>query len=558
MRAAQRTIGITRDGWLLIIVAVALALRIPGLAFGLPALYDQDEPIFVMAALKMLRGPTLDPGWFGHPGTTTIYALVLVDVLVFAAGRLTGQLPNTAAFQRAIYSDPTTVFLPGRVFVLLCGIMVIVLTYFLARRLFDRRVATIAALILAISPLHIKYSQIIRTDMHATVFFLLVLLASVSICKRGRWRDYAWASVWVGLACATKWPAAATWAAIAGACAYRMNFAPDQRRQQMLRLIATVPLTLATLFAASPYLLIHWQVVLANLHGEARVHHIGATGDGLLNNLMWYARVPLLGNFGWIGLALVAAGCAIAARDNRLFRFVALPPVWIILVAIALQALVWDRWIVPLLPALAIGLAVAAVWLGEWLGRAPAQREHWALACVLTIVTVPMLLTVRRDGIERTNDTRRLASNWIVAHAPRGSTIIVEQLAFDLLGHGWRFLYPVGDAGCVDVLAYLKAKIPYSTIDGWRGARAVVDLGTIDPRRIATCAADYAIVVDYDRYLAEPQYYPQEIALYRAIIANGRIAATFDPVPGKVGGRTVRVLQLGGLNKPPVFAAPNG
>lgn len=539
--------------WLLAILGLALALRLHGIAFGLPALYDQDEPIFVMAALKMLRGPTLDPGWFGHPGTTTIYALAVVDMLVFAGGWISGRLPDAAAFGRAIYSDPTVIFLPGRFFILACGIATIGLTYVLARRLFGRQVALVAAFVLAISPLHIKYSQIVRTDMHATLFMLLVLLASVGIAQRGRWRDYVWAAIWVGLACATKWPAATTWAALAGAAACRIAAEPQMWRQQIVRLAATVPVLLLTLVAASPYLVIHWPVLLANLHGEARGHHLGATGYGLWGNMLWYARVPVLGTFGWLGTMLAALGCVVAARENRFFRFVVAPPALVILVAIALQALVWDRWIVPLLPMLAIAVAVAVIRLVDRLVPAPTARRAATLGGLLLLVGVPMLATARSEAIERTNDTRRLASDWLRAHAPPGSTVIVEQLAFDLLGHGWRFLYPVGDAGCVDVIANLKSKIPYARIERWRGQRAVIDLGTIDPARIGTCAADYAIVVDYDRYLAEPKLFPNEIRLYQAMIANGRVAATFVPEPGKVGGRTVRVLQLGGLQNPPVL-----
>ena len=54
------------------ILLAALWLRLDGVGFGLPALNDPDEPLFMMTALEMLQKHSLDPGWFGHPGTITL------------------------------------------------------------------------------------------------------------------------------------------------------------------------------------------------------------------------------------------------------------------------------------------------------------------------------------------------------------------------------------------------------------------------------------------------------------------------------------------------------
>jgi hypothetical protein len=63
------------------ITLIALAVRLHNVGFGLPSLYDPDEPIFMVIAAKLLSGRTLNPGWFGHPGSTTIYLIALIDML---------------------------------------------------------------------------------------------------------------------------------------------------------------------------------------------------------------------------------------------------------------------------------------------------------------------------------------------------------------------------------------------------------------------------------------------------------------------------------------------
>ena len=84
----------------------ALVVRLAGVGWGLPALYDPDEPLFMLCALKLLREATVDPGWFGHPGTTTIYGIALVEAATYLGGHMAGVFASPAAFVRAIYLDP--------------------------------------------------------------------------------------------------------------------------------------------------------------------------------------------------------------------------------------------------------------------------------------------------------------------------------------------------------------------------------------------------------------------------------------------------------------------
>lgn len=523
------------------ILVVAALLRLRGIAFGLPALYDPDEPIFLLTALKLLRNRTLNPGWFGHPGTTTIYALALIDLAVLGIGMVTGRFASVQDFGKAIYADPGVVILPGRWFIVVCGLATILLTFILARSLFGARAGVLAAGLLTIDPIHIKYSQIIRTDMHETVFLLLCMLACVNIARRGRMADYAWAALWLGLACATKWPAVTVVVSIIGAAGYHMAHNREMRHLQLVRLILVGPLALAALVAASPFLVLDLHTVLVNLSGEARTHHPGATGQGFWWNAGWYVSHPLRDAVTALGVGLAAIGFAVGSRRAAVFAVTIASFAIISLIAVSAQALLWERWIVPLLPFVAIAMAVA---LDTAIRRFATPLGRMGSAVVLGAVVIPSLIAGEAASAERAHDTRAEASTWARAHIPPGSSVIVEQLAFDLLRTGWRFLYPVGDAGCVDVAASLRAKIPYSTIERWRAGRPVIDFGTIAPETFPTCRADYAIIVDYDRYLLEPQTYAAELRTYRRLIEQGAIVATFRAAHGKTGGPTVRIVRL--------------
>ena len=106
---------------LCLILLVAILLRIDGVGFGLPALNDPDEPLFMATAVEMLSGPTLNPGWFGHPGTITFYSLMLVVALVGGLGVATGRFGDFDAFATAVYADPGIIFLPARLLMVAFG-----------------------------------------------------------------------------------------------------------------------------------------------------------------------------------------------------------------------------------------------------------------------------------------------------------------------------------------------------------------------------------------------------------------------------------------------------
>lgn len=536
-------------GWrglaLAAILVLALLLRLRGLGFGLPGLYDQDEPIFVLLGLKLLRDHSLNPGWFGHPGTQTIYALAAIEAALFGWGAMTGAYPTPEAFAQAIYHDPSPLFLSGRAFIVACAIAVIALTFVLGRRLFDTRTGLVAAALLAIDPIHIRWSQVIRTDVHATVFVLLAALAAAAVARRGRLRDYGWAGVAIGFACATKWPSAAAAVGLFGAAALRWWEAPEERRQVALGVALFAGASVAALFVASPYLFLEWRTVVVNLHGEGKPTHLGATGHGLVSNMAWYVGGPLAQALGWVGLAFASLGIGLGARRSRVFAATALPTAIAFFVMIAGQALIWERWIVPLLPFASIAAAVGIIAVMDW------TRQRWgrgasmlATALASVAVTLPLVFIGNAQAAERLTDTRALASAWARAHIPPGSSVAVEYPAFDLLPQPWRFLFPVGDLGCVDVRAALGGKFRYSSVQKQQGARTVIDLANIAPDRVATCRADWLLIDNWDRYRAEAASYGPELDIYRRMTAGGVEVATFRPVPDKVGGPTVRIVRL--------------
>lgn len=527
------------------ILVVALAWRLVNIGFGLPSLYDPDEPMFMVMALTLLKEGTLNPGWFGHPGSTTIYLLALIDVVVVVGGLLTGRFANTGEFAAAAYANPALLFIPSRVAMVILGVACVWLTYLVARRLWGIPVALVAAALLAINPLHIAWSQVVRTDIHATVFMLACILFAVRISEHGRMRDYLIAGAFVGLAAATKWPAASVAIAVIGAFAYRCLTDPGGRPRQARALGAAGASAVVALFLASPYIFLDWQTVLANVSGEARPSHLGHTGRGFLSNLDFYLRGQVGGSMGLIGLALAVGGAALTFARRDAARWTILPAAGALLVLICSQSMVWSRWVLPLLPLFCIFAAVAIVALAQLVGRSFSERRRAVVTILLfSVAAIPSLAGAWAGSIERGNDTRTQAADWARANVPAGSTVVLEHLELSLRSQPWRILFPIGDAGCIDALKILTTGVRYENVQKLRNSSPIVDLGNVSSARIASCRADYAILTYYNLYRTEADRFPRQIETYRQILAGGRTVALFRPHPGVSGGPVVRIVAM--------------
>lgn len=538
---AEREKTIAALGFVLLL---ALALRLVNIGFGLPSLYDPDEPMFMLKALKLLKEGTLNPGWFGHPGSTTIYLLAVIQGLVLLLGLASGRFVRVEDFASAAYADPGLLFLPSRLAMVLFGVACVYLTWVIGRRLFGTTTGLLAALLLALNPLHVAWSQVIRTDVQATVFMLGCIYFSIRAWEQGRVRDYCLAGVLVGFATATKWPAASVAIAIAGAAVGR-GLARGGWRREFAGAGTALACSLAALVVASPYLVLDWQTALADVSGEVKPSHLGSTGMGFFANLRWYLVGQVGGSMGWIGLALALGGLAVVARTRPAARWVLIPPTALFMALICSQGMIWSRWILPMLPLFCLYAAAATVVLAQFLGRRLGKRARGIgyAAILLAAIAPPVAGTVAQTA-ERANDTRDRAARWAVENIPAGKTVVLEHLALGLRDRPWRILFPLGEAGCADAVHILKAEIGYEQIRQLRNGSPIVDLGNVPPRKLETCRADFAILTYFDLYRRESERFPRESANYERLLAGGRTVALFRPEPGTSGGPIVRIVAL--------------
>ncbi len=532
-------------GLLLAIMMLAGGLRWYGADFGLPALNDPDELMFQLGAVRILTGATLNPGWFGHPATTTMYTLALVDIGVYTWGWLTGAYGSPAEFVAAVYSRPELLVLPGRLAMVAFGVLAVWQTWRLGRLLKHGRegwlVGVFAALVLAGSPIFVHYAQIIRSDMMGTAFVLLSLSAALRIAEHGRRADYGWAALWIALAVASKWPFAIASLSVAGASFHfiRTHSAAEWRKQlfYFAGFAIAAPLLL---LVVSPYLVLDFDTVLINLLGETRTRHLGATGAGFFGNAAWYLGGPLHVGLGTGAYVLAAAGLVMMARDART-RLVLLPFLTVHFLIICQHDLRWERWVVPILPILALAFGMAAARILAAVQTRPRFARGFATAALI-IIPLSLVPATIGEAQARMNDTRQQATQWLDARAAPTASIMIESFAFDMVHRAPTVSLPLGDIGCVNAQAMIDGRIDYALVEGARKGRSKFDYGTMEASARPSCLSDYYIVTEMDRYAAEREAFSQEYGAYAALLDNGEIVATFRPEPGVSVGPVVKII----------------
>src|SRR5215468_18134 len=235
-----------RRGILLAIAALAAALRLAGLGFGLspadaiPVLHPlarPDEQYLWNLGLGIAAGDP-NPHFFLYPSLLP-NALALLDALYLAAGSLADGSREEAVAE--LLRDPRALVWIDRGLVAAVGVATCLLLYRVAALAFGRRSGLVAAFLLAVAHLHVRDSHFGVTDVPLAALACLVLLQSLRIESRGAWRDYLRAGLCAGLAISTKYSGAILVAPIVAAHAVARLAGERRPLTRLAGAVALVP-----------------------------------------------------------------------------------------------------------------------------------------------------------------------------------------------------------------------------------------------------------------------------------------------------------------------------
>jgi len=417
--------------WLSLVLALSLALRLFGLRYGLPYVYNPDEVSIMSRALAFAKGD-LNPHNFLYP-TLYFYALFAWEGLTALLAVATRSVGSFGAFQREFFVDPTRVFVAGRLLTALLGTATVAATFALARRLCGVRAGLIAALLLAVAPLHVLNSHYVKHDVPVTLLVVLAYLAYFRLWVNGEpgnvaadrrlpaeagssWRVVP-AAVLTGLAFSTHYysiflalPLA--WSAARGAAS---------TTEALKRIAIAAAVSAGVFFIGSPFVLAEPATAVRDLGANRQIVVDRAVGQiGYWGSALRYLQLLALDTVGWPTAIVAAIGIV-----GGLLRGTARTP-WLLAFPVPFLLFIFStypasRYLVPLTPFLAIFAAIALETAIRWTN---ARRAVMTVAAVCAIVAG--VESARTDAFIRQTDTRTLAHDFITAHVPAGSTVLLQ------------------------------------------------------------------------------------------------------------------------------------
>ncbi len=489
----------------ILLALLAAVVRIWGLGFDLPNLYHRDEARYVSIPLNILKNGDYNPHFFNYP-SLFFYLLALVYIGYFLLLASQGRLGNLDGLVLPENVLPNVVgratmpsqFLVGRGTVVLTAVLTVILVYWIAQKAYGRRAGAIAALLLCVSPTHIRNSHFIAPDVTMVLLVVASFAFAQKVWAKGRRVDYAIAGLLAGLATSTKYNAYPIVVALLAAHVLRSG------KTWLNTDIAVGALaTVAGFFVATPYAFLDLPSFLNGLAFELR--HYGILGDPGIegqNALVWYVMY-LARHEGLLPfLAALEAVFGLMSRAVKTLLMLSFPAAYLLLASFG--AVKNDRTILTIIPFLCI---LAGALIDHLLSalklrlsrQGTARALSYLLAGAVMVGTLlwPSWQSVQVNARFSQVDVRTEVTEWMELSLPGGSRIVGE---------------------------YYSPLLVNSKNDfRW------VDRAIDQPIEWYRQNADFVVFVEnrYGGFYLDPSRYPAEIAAYEAMFTQFELVKEF-------------------------------
>jgi hypothetical protein len=525
---------------LALVLLGGLALRLWGVGEGLPYVFNADEADhFVPRAVRMFETGSLNPHYFSNPPAFTYLLHYLFAVWYGGGGGVVTELEL----------HPTDLYTLARIASALLGTAALWLLYATGARLFSRAVGLLAAAIEAVAFLPVFYAHLALNDVPTLAPLTLSLLGSVGILRKGRARDYLLAGIGLGFACASKYTAGIVALPLLSAAAAQFLERGERGPGRTLAGLALAGLgALACFLLANPYALLDY----SSFHNEL-VHQstLSAEGQGKLGapkqgGLLYYLW-SLTWGLGWVPAVFALGGALTIWRSHRVLGWLLVPAALLFLAFMGFEGRYFGRWLLPIFPILCLLAAYFALEALQALVRLlgsprPPARSPFAYLLgtllVLALLAQGLLYSVHLGLVLARADTRNLTRQWMVAHIPPGSPIVVEPVS----PNDWANQVRPGSSIAASSQQWNKypsllSRIgPDGAIDEQSRHEVSIEdyVRTLSPallgyyRRHGFCWV-ISGSTQFGRAFADPRAVPLAIAYYRALAREGEVVYRSSP-----------------------------
>jgi 4-amino-4-deoxy-L-arabinose transferase-like glycosyltransferase len=523
------------------VLLLAAAIRLRGIGWGLPELYEEAIPFlraWTMWGWGGSEGIDPNPHFFHYP-SLVFYLQFLGQGGLYLALRAAGAVESTFDLAVLYAVDRTPFVVAARVVTVACAVGTVAATARLSREAGSSAAPWVPALLLAANPYHVTRSQMIEVDVPLTLLATVALGSALRIVSAPTRRHHLLAGLAVGLSASAKYNGAllALPLAVAHLLARRearRAGSAEATAPPVGRLLGSLVVAGLAFAVTSPFVLLDAASFLEHFNREAVHMRAGHFGREELATPVFYLRALSTKVLGIPALALAGGGLFLAAGIRRRPGAIVIAS---FLVPYALVISTWemkaDRYLLPLLPG---ALVLAGDALTRLAALAARSRGIGVRSGLVLAVAVPLLLLPLPSGWGELRARGKppvltRVKSWIETNVPSGSLLFLEP-------HGPRLLGPL------DLWALppeVRARVAHRRAEDAFYAVQWIPMFQVDPERsaifydLAPCRiADYVVSTRATRarYELDPGRFSRQIAFYTALDEDWERLREFRDGPG--------------------------
>lgn len=401
---------------LILLFALALALRLWGITWGLPdhrhyLSYHPDEILLITASDRIdFRRFQLNPGFYNY-GSCFIYLLRFLT-------------PITSLF---LGDSLYTAYLTGRYLSALCGALTVIVIWKIGQLLNHPLVAFWSTLFLAIIPLHVAHSHYLTVDVMASLWVTLAFYYALKGCLSPQKRWALVGGLFSGLSAGTKYNAGLVLLAVFTG----FSLSPSKEKGRLI--LSSLAGALLGFVLSTPGVLLYFRDFWRDFRYE--VFHT-KTGHGLVfvnTGTGWgyhfFHNAPA--GLGWALWALGLLGVLLhlalllsslrekrsrrpLSEDAQLLTFTAVLFAFILpyFLLIGSAQVRFGRYLIPLLPPLCLLLGNSLRLKPPLIKGERALQTLLGAGAILTLMYTLAYLSLFSD-----KDPRDHSADWLEAHA---------------------------------------------------------------------------------------------------------------------------------------------
>ncbi|MFH0860917.1 MAG: glycosyltransferase family 39 protein [Candidatus Altiarchaeota archaeon] len=426
--------------FVLLILLFGFYLRVDNLGFGLPLIFNRDEPRIVDNAIRMVESGDWNPRFFVYPPFMIYLTAFAYKALLF--------------FEHIgiVHVDTPLIYLTSRFLSAFFGTLTIFVVYLLGKESADEKTGMVAALFLAVAPLHVEHSHYAVIHVPVTFFITLCLYFCVLAIRRGGVRYYVGASVSAGLAASTSYVGGLLLIPIVITFflerLFSIKFDGSKNLKHLSLIFIVLVLPIASYLFLAPYTLLDYDGFFEdfNRQFDFATSDAGALISDETPGLFFYLGIPLSEGLG-IKLELLSILGLLYAllhfrREYLVLLYWAVP----YYLSISQLSLKYDRYILPIVPPLLLFASMLLLEIVNTFSRFFKKYSSKSTTTIFALILLLSILLYPWSSLQTTfykttwinnflfgeTDTRTLAFEWFEENVPSDAVVVRGDLTPDL------------------------------------------------------------------------------------------------------------------------------